>query len=441
MKQIKKQGRKISPETKRFYKNLGRIFVVFFCGFFLLHVILPDGDMSAREKRMLNRFPAISKGSVFSGSFGEDFEEYASDQMPFRDVFVSLKTFTDSITGKKESQGVYRGKGGFLIEKMNEPDPSVLDSSAQAIGKLTAMYPSVYSFVLVPNAVSIYKEKLPAFAPTASQETYAKALEEKLTGSGVQLLNLTDALTTAKESVDPLYYRTDHHWTTQAAYACREVIDGVLGNPTEGNWSPLLVSDSFIGSLASKSGFSSRKTDSIYVYAPETPVNYLISGSSREGRQASLYSEEGLKSNDPYTVFLGGNDGYLHIETDQAGKGSLLVFKDSYFNCYLPFLLNEYETIDVVDPRYFCDDLQSLLLQNQYRNVLFFYDVNTFSEDTSLSLVLGELVEKEESTALSEEISDFAGAVQLNGAVEGDVNSIAGTVPEQGELVTGEVEQ
>lgn len=422
--QNKKQGRGISPENKRFYKNLGRIFAIFFCGFFLLHVILPDGDMSASEKRMLNRFPSISKGSVFSGSFGEDFEEYASDQMPFRDAFVSLKTFADSVTGKKESQGVYRGKGGFLIEKMNEPDPAVLETTTEAIRKLTGMYPSSYSFVLVPNAVSIYKEKLPAFAPTASQEAYSAALGEKLAPAGVQFLDLTEALMAAKETVDPLYYRTDHHWTTQAAYACRPAIDGTLGNPTEGNWSPLLVSDSFIGSLASKSGFSSRKTDSIYVYVPETPVNYLISGSSREGKQASLYSEEGLKSNDPYTVFLGGNDGYLHIETDQAGKGSLLVFKDSYFNCYLPFLLHEYETIDVIDPRYFCDDLQSLLLQNQYRNVLFFYDVNTFSEDTSLSLVLGELAEKEESTVLPEGVSDTAG-----------------TVPEQGELVTGEVEQ
>lgn len=377
--------------NKQLYKRIAIVFAVFLCGFFLLHVLMPDHEQSATEKRMLNQFPVISKGNLLSGGFGEAFEEYASDQMPFRDTFVSLKTYADSVLGKKESQGVYRGKSGFLLEKMQDADPSVMDASVQAIQSLTSRYPSAYTFVLVPNAVSVYSEKLPLFAPTASQAEYAKDLSERLTSSGIQFLDLTETLMAAKENVDPLYYRTDHHWTTQAAYACRGAIDASLGNPTEGNWSPLLVCDSFIGSLASKSGFASRKADSIYVYEPDNPVNYLISGSSREGKQASLYSEEGLKSNDPYTVFLGGNEGSLHIETDQTGKGSLLVFKDSYFNCYLPFLLNSYETIDVIDPRYFCDDLQSMLLQNQYRNVLFFYDTNTFSEDTSLSLVLGEL--------------------------------------------------
>ena len=138
------------------------------------------------------------------------------------------------------------------------------------------------------------------------------------------------------------------------------------------------------------------KPDNISIYVTETAPNYLVSGTSRDGKSASVYSIEGLKSSDPYTVFLGGNDGFLHIETDQIGKGSLLVFKDSYFNCFLPFLLNEFETVDVVDPRYFSDDLNEMMMANKYDSVLFFYNMSTFSEDTSLSLVLNEAMRESE---------------------------------------------
>lgn len=386
-----KKKKKVNTKIRKFYKILALVFAVFFLGGFLLHVILPDKEQSAKEKRMLSRFPAITAGSVFSGHFGDAFEKYASDQMPFRDLFVSLKAFSDSLIGKNESQGVYRGANGFLLEKMDEAEEEKLGETIQAMKAFSEGYASNYAFVLVPNAISIYADKLPAFAPTASQSDFSASVAGQLAGSNIQLLDLTDTLKAAKDSVDPLYYRTDHHWTTQAAYSCLPQVCSVLGVDGAENWTPMLVSDSFVGSLVSKSGFSTRKTDAIYVYKPEQPVNYLVSGSSREGKSATLYSEEGLQSGDPYTVFLGGNDGMLHIETDQAGKGSLLVFKDSYFNCFLPFLLSSYKTIDVVDPRYFCDDLQSLLYQNQYSNVLFFYNMNTFSQDTSLSLVLGEL--------------------------------------------------
>lgn len=318
--------------------------------------------------------------------------------MLLRTAFVSLKTVVDGLLGKKESQGVYRGKSGTLIQKMNDPDPETIRNSLSAVNAFVEKFPSQYAFVLVPNAVSIYKEKLPACALTADQAAFSKTVWEGLSKSGITYVDLSETLYTEKEnSKELLYYRTDHHWTTPAAYACRNAVLQALSKAPKGTWSKLAVTKSFTGSLASKSGFSSGKTDTIYIYTSLESLNYLVSGSSREGKSTSVYSMEGLESSDPYTVFLGGNDGYLHIETDQASAGRLLVFKDSYFNCFLPFLLNEYETIDVVDPRYFSGELRELMYENQYDQVLFFYNMNTFSEDTSLSLVLSEAVGEEGS--------------------------------------------
>ena len=133
--------------------------------------------------------------------------------------------------------------------------------------------------------------------------------------------------------------------------------------------------------------------DPIDIYSPETDDVYLATIDSQ--KTATIYSLEGLESSDPYTVFLGGNSGLVHIETKDISKGKLLVFKDSYFNCFLPFIISDYGIIDVIDPRYYSGDLNQLILQNQYNTIMYFYNMNTFTQDSSLSLVLNASRESE----------------------------------------------
>jgi len=58
--------------------------------------------------------------------------------------------------------------------------------------------------------------------------------------------------------------------------------------------------------------------------------------------------------------------------------------------CFLPFLLNKFKYITVVDPRYYYDDIDTLMLMNSYTDILYLYNVNTFAKDNNLRLVLGE---------------------------------------------------
>ena len=68
----------------------------------------------------------------------------------------------------------------------------------------------------------------------------------------------------------------------------------------------------------------------------------------------------------------------------------LLVFKDSYANAFIPFLVPYYRTITIVDPRYYFDDIESVVTNECISDVLYLYNANTFVQDTSLSDVLGE---------------------------------------------------
>ena len=48
-------------------------------------------------------------------------------------------------------------------------------------------------------------------------------------------------------------------------------------------------------------------------------------------------------------MFLYGNNSYTTIQG--SGKGKLLVIKDSYANCLVPYLAQHYAQIGVIDPR------------------------------------------------------------------------------------------
>ena len=78
----------------------------------------------------------------------------------------------------------------------------------------------------------------------------------------------------------------------------------------------------------------------------------------------------------------------MRIETPTQSDKTLLVLKDSYANCYLPFLAASYRKIVVVDPRYYYGDLEELIQAEEIEEVLYLYNANTFFSDTALQMVL-----------------------------------------------------
>ena len=67
----------------------------------------------------------------------------------------------------------------------------------------------------------------------------------------------------------------------------------------------------------------------------------------------------------------------------------LIVFKDSYANAFIPFLVPYYRTITIIDPRYYFEDISKVMVKECITDVLFLYNTNTFVLDTSLADVLG----------------------------------------------------
>ncbi len=93
-----------------------------------------------------------------------------------------------------------------------------------------------------------------------------------------------------------------------------------------------------------------------------------------------MYNLSALDTRDKYSAFLWGNNGYSVIEGD--GEGSVLVVKDSYGNCFTPFLTANYAQIGVVDLRYWPGNIEQLA--EEYDQILILYNFQSFYKDVGI---------------------------------------------------------
>ena len=377
-------------------------------GVAVLHVATPDKTYSEEEKRRLREAPELSFRSITSGSFMEGMEDYLADQFPMRSQALSLKTGAQFVLGKRESNGVYYSGNDRLMERFKGMDPENYAETVAAIQDFAARHTGPqYYFLMVPNAVWRYPGLLPAGAETEDQNAFLNRLYADISGVMTLVDVRKDFL--AYKPADDLYYRTDHHWTTDGAYAAaKKTFSEIKKHDTvsskEGSaWNyklPVLLDmpafrksvlkNDFAGSLVAESGFPVRTADWIAVYLPEEKEKtvYTVDYGQGGGVAASVYVPEKLQTDNAYEIFFGGNHPLIEIETSAASTRSILIIKDSYANAFIPFLIPSYRHLTIVDPRYYYDNIDFLMTSGNYNEVLFLYNVNTFTEDTNLKTVL-----------------------------------------------------
>lgn len=377
-----------AEKTKNRLDRLSLFLTVYFCAVtaavMLLVFILPDRAMSEKENRVLAGKPHFSASSVFSGRFMQDFESYISDQFPLRDSLISVKTYFDRVIGKKEENGVYIGKSGFLFEKQAEFDKKKMQRLTKEISAFAAKNKSLKkAFILSPNSTCVLSRYLPNGLSLPSQEQQLKELKASL--RGVPWIDCLEAFDGVFDKTS-LFYRTDHHWTTLAANSAFKQLSKKWKLDRQNvQFDFFDVSSSFRGTLASTSGVSDTE-DKIQVCVPKNSAgSYVVSYESSGRKTASLFEKDKLETVNQYEVFLGGNYDKAIISTDADNDDALLLFKDSYANCMIPMLTPYFSKIVVIDPRYFSDSLSEIMKEYEFTHILFVYNLNTFLADTSLA--------------------------------------------------------
>lgn len=351
----------------------------------------PADAFSETENRALAQLPRVTAETVLDGTFESDYEDYLTDQFVLRDGWIGLKTAAERAMQKTESKDIYFAKDGYLIEKHTgsfttdaaQQNIQVLD---QFIRKYQEQFGAEHmTAMVIPNAVDLLRDKLPPYASPYDEETYLAQI-----GAALPEDIWFDASPILQEHTDEeLFYKTDHHWKTLAAFYVYQAWakEQGIAVPLLNEYEIDPVTDSFEGTIQAKLGIHTSG-DTIELFHPKDDIFYTVQKNDSEEINYSIYDYSALDTKDKYAVYFGGNQAMVKIGT-RAGNGKrILVIKDSYAHCFVPFLLNEYEEIDLLDIRYYNQKVSELIAKGGYTDLLFLYNASGFAEDTSIGRLM-----------------------------------------------------
>ena len=392
---MKRRTDPVQTEQKkvRIFRHIILGSVILFTALMLfLFIRLPDGEFSETENRPLAGAPAFEPDDIRTGRFMKSAESWAADQFPGRTGWVRLRTMAARISGQNRIGGVYICDDGYLMEEAVQPDEEFVSRLVQNLTAFRANHQDMNFYMMIaPTAVTVLRDKLPENAPAGDQNALIREFASTMQLVGYTPIDVGDVLAGKKNEY--IYYRTDHHWTTYGAYNAFRTAARIMGlDPDAVTYDARPVTADFNGTLSAKSCTFADEKDTISVWFPlddSLPAaNYVVEYVDQQRKTTTFYDETYLTQKDKYSVFFGGNHALVRIKAPTAEDRRLLVLKDSYANCFLPFLAQYYRQIDVVDPRYFTDDLETLIATDGIDEVLFLYNANTFFSDSSLAGLL-----------------------------------------------------
>ncbi len=347
----------------------------------ILFVALPDKDFSEEENRDLQTFPKLTWKSLSEGNFGQEMNEYFADQFPARDALVGLKGLSELALGKGENNGVVLGKDGRLavrwfdayvdrLTRVYDTDfyaKESIDAQTSALNKLQAELAEQgldLTVIIPPRTLDVVGGQ--TNYPMQSADALWADIDAGLDDS-VDYLDLRKIMQDAHAGGEYVYYRTDHHWTTEGAYMAYCALMNEWGKQSEiipESMFTIETVEGFYGTTWSRAGLKFVGPDSLEIWHFEGEENYTVTdwtmqtGQNEQGSSyidftrghsfSGFYNREYLEQKDKYSVFLDGTHGILTVQkkTDEE-RQTLLVLKDSFLNSMVPFLAQHYDLVVV----------------------------------------------------------------------------------------------
>lgn len=363
------------------------VFCVLLCGMLLLFVLLPDNTFSETEKRVLSDFPKFSLSSVADGSFEKSLETYVQDQMPFRNFWVGLGSYFNFALGQNGTDGVYAAEEGYLINTPAKQNDRNLQSNLKYLTNF-AQKVQIPSYLMpVPETGYILEEKLPPHHKVYNDDAVYAAVSEKTDGT----YTVVDLRTLFKANAadTQLYYKTDHHWTSDGAFLAANAFLRAAGKPTL-NESDFTVEHcpDFFGTTYSKAALWKKQPDVMELWhIPDAKVHTVVSdlGKGVAAQADDVFFREHLQAYDMYPTYLNGNHSLTHIVNPQAPEGVLLLLKDSFGNTLATELAAAYREIVMVDMRYYrTQAVSDLVAQYGVDTLLVNYSTDSLVNDTNI---------------------------------------------------------
>ena len=312
---------------KRAYK-IFIIICIAICALPLVGMIIRP-TTETTDNRAMKTFPSLSsnQGGV-NLKFFEEFEDYFNDRFAFRNelVYADAK-IQSSLFRVSAVDGVILGTDGWLYYKSTLPDYlgtgklsdrelyNLAHNLSLIDGYLKAMDKD-FLFTVPPNKNTLYGNNMPYYyshkvGGTHNIERLAPVLAEKN-------IPYADLLKLFEEESEVLYLKRDSHWNNKGALlAYNEIMDGI-SHPHDDYM--VITPNRSMGDLGDLNKM-------LYTFYGDKELNY-----SYDIPFKYSYSEG----------FQSVEDGFIET-TGGSGRGTLLMFRDSFGNTLIPFIAEQYE--------------------------------------------------------------------------------------------------
>ncbi|MDO4622983.1 MAG: DHHW family protein [Eubacteriales bacterium] len=426
------------------------IFIVLFLFFFLLGLCIwwrPTESVS--EKRKLAAFPKLSVVGLINGQYFTDLTTWYSDTYPIREPMIGLNSFFQRFSGIRTGGQIYGSASaaggeavpdpiassnaepapvltfsavaqpteeeevledgtihnkpevagtiyvtdnqGFELYYFNQDNADAYAAMLNTVAQWTGSAVDVYDMV-IPTSFGICLDKSVQESLGASAQEDAIPYIYSRMSSDVKTISVFDTL--KKHNSDYLYFRTDHHWTALGAYYSYKEFCKVKGiTPHELADYEMMEFPGFLGSYYAYSNQSAElaaKPDTVYAYKP-IATNDLTYVSAEDGEtyesyvitDANDYSEE-----NKYLCFICGDQPYEEIHNPSLPDGeSCIVIKESFGNALVPFLVDHYKDIYVIDYRYYTGDLTQMCIDKNIKDVIFLNNTEAIDYDRAQTML------------------------------------------------------
>lgn len=392
-------------------------------------LMLERPTVSEIENRNLAAMPEFSVSNYLAGKYTAGISEWYDDTVPHRETFkhwtaklrqmmgwhktgatihgdvpIVQETTTTAVTtidpalsvtttaatgtttttttvpeddgGELSNSILIHNKRGIMLYGGNE---TIGEGYAMSVNQFKAALGEqvqVYSMV-VPTPCSFYTPEKFQYLVT-SEEKAIDYIASRL--DGVKHVDAYGAL--EQHADEPIFMRTDHHWSALGAFYAAETFSEVARVPFARMSSYTKVEkEGYVGTLYGYSGDITLKEnpETFFYYVPSAQYTTTYYNRSMGGKhQRSLLLDlTNIKPVSWYLVYMGSDDLVCHVQTEVKNSRKLAIFKDSYGNALVPWLTSSFEEIYVIDVRYFEPNAITFLQERGVTDVLF--AMNSFS--------------------------------------------------------------
>lgn len=401
---------------------------------------------SVSEKRKLAEFPKITFASLKSGDFFDGFNSWYSDSYPGREAIVGLNSKIKSYYGirlnkddnvkihgevkqgddipdeyepndesepnsdvteesttednfdKIDANGDSQSFGGVFVVgnrafeyyNFSKSQANKYISSMNSLGEKLSGKAKVYD-IIVPTSIGI---TLPdAYLGHINSSDQEKAIDYINSGLNSQIIKVPIFKTLMSHRSEYIYFNTDHHWTQLGAYYayCEFAgIAGITAHPLEKY--EKVEFDGFLGTFYNDTGKIPElksNPDTVYAYKPNSSAKMVYTDTKGQKISWPIVNDvtkypQSIK----YSCFIAGDNPYTEIHNPQITDGSsIMVVKESFGNALVPFLVENYETVYVIDYRHYSGSVSDIVIEKNIDTVLYINNVSAIRNEKLMNKI------------------------------------------------------